>query len=275
MSMSLRLSEDAVRGTASYRPDPEVLEALQSGDTKRLLALSHRRWGPLGQMMADDDDTDEDESDEDDDDSEDGDDDEEDDSEDDGDDEDEDSPEGKKSKKSGDDKDKGQQRDPQKKIQALEDEKNRLFRGRAKARKERDDALAEVERIKKDGTDDKELQKELTESKAQVTKLSGQLQDALLRIAFLSDTTYEWADPGVALKAADLSKIEIDDDGTVMGMTDALDALAKNSPFLLKPRTTKRVEPKKGATGQRPAKKTTSQKKAERDRIRAKYGIRS
>jgi hypothetical protein len=263
MSMSLRLSDAAVRGSV-YSPSDDALRALQSGDTQALIDSHRDRFG--GWKMEDDPEEDEDE----DDDSEDGDDDEDPDDDEDADEDEEDGPEGKKSKA----KKKAVEGDPQAKIKALEDEKNRLYRGRAQARKERDDARAEIERIKKDGTTDDTLKSELSEVKSKNVTLSTQLQDALLRIAFLSDNTYEWQNPGVALKAADLSKIEIDDDGSVHGMREALEALATDNAYLLK--TTKRTAtaPKAGTTGQRPGKRPAKKSAAaQRAEIVSKYKI--
>jgi hypothetical protein len=280
--MSLRLSEDAVRGT--YQPDQETLEALACGDVSALIAHSHRRWGPLGQMMAgenDDDESDDDSDDEDDDEDED-DLDDEDDSEDEEDDsEDDDGPEGKKkSRKSKDDEDADSKglpktlKDAHRKIRAQQDTNDRFHKVVEKARKERDDARTELQALKDKGVTDETVKQENTELKATNTTLSRQLQDALLRIAFLSDNTYEWQSPAVAMKAADFSKIEISDDGSVVGMSEALEALATDSPFLLKKKETRRPAPKAGSTGDRPKKKSTAAKKAERDAIAEKYRIR-
>lgn len=268
MTTSLRLSEEAVIGSTKYSLSEDALSALQSGDTKALIASHRDRFG--GWRMEKDDDEDEDEDE--DDDSEDGDEDE--DSDDDSDDDDdEDSPEGKKSKKAADKDDSPE--GLKKKVAALEDEKNRLYRGREKARKERDDALAEVEKIKKDAPGDDDLKKTVEKQEATIKDLQTKNQNARLEIAFLADNTYEWVNPGQALKLADLSDVEIDDDGKVHGLVSALEALATSSPHLLKPKATrKKVEPKPGPSGQRPAKKSTSKEKAEQDRVAAKYNIK-
>jgi hypothetical protein len=285
MSMSLRLSEEAVRST-SYKPDPETLEALTRGDVTGLLAHSHRRWGPLGQMMAGEDDDDESDDEDDADDDEDADDDDLDDDDDEDDDdesEDDDGPEGKKKSKKSTDKDEDQKGQPKtlkdalRKIRAQQDTNDRFHRVVEKARRERDDAQTELQKLKDQGVTDESVKQENTDLKGTNRKLSGQLQDALLRIAFLSDNTYEWQSPAVAMKAADFSKIEISDDGTVVGMAEALEALATDSPFLLKQKESRRkkVEPKKGTTGARPGRKSTSKTAAERQTIREKYRIPS
>lgn len=81
------------------------------------------------------------------------------------------------------------------------------------------------------------LNRDLGEATARIGKLEAELKDARIANAFLSSNKHEWHDPEAARKLADLSKIEIDQtDGTVRGMEDALTALAKSHPFLLKPK---------------------------------------
>lgn len=91
-----------------------------------------------------------------------------------------------------------------------------------KALKEKD--LPEAERVK--------AQIEtLTREKAQ---LETDLRQSRIANAFLKDNTHEWRDPSLALKTADLSKVDIDSDGNVTGLKDALKALATAYPFMLK-----------------------------------------
>ncbi len=267
MSMSQRLAEDAV--LTSYTPSKIALEALQRGDVGALIASHRDRFAGWSMKVDDDGDDDSDDDDDNDDDDSDGDDD--DDDEDSDDDDDEDGPEGKKSKK------RHAKDDPaglKRKVAALEDEKNRLYSGRKKARAERDELQAEIDRLKKDGVTDDGVKEENTNLQKRAEKSETKLQEAQVMIAFLSDNTHEWEDPGVALKAADLRNVEIDDDGTVHGMTSALEALAEKSPFLLKKKALprKRAESSPNSTGSRPNKKRSQTKEAaERARVAAKY----
>ncbi len=273
MLTSQRLSEDAVlEHVRPYSPSRAALAALQAGDAGALIR-SHHGQNPGVKMMAkDDDDADEDDVDDDDDDS--GEDDEDDSDDDDTDDEDDDDgPEGKKSKKTAKKKPEG---DPQRKIAALEDEKNRLYRGRERARKERDDARGELERVKKEGAGDDQLKEQVSTLENTNQTLSEDLRSARMQIAFLSDNTYEWHDPGVALKSVSLKDLEIDDDGKVHGLTAALETLATDKPFLLKTtetKTTRKAPPRSSGTSskRRPDAKKAAAKKAE---IAQKYGIR-
>lgn len=56
-----------------------------------------------------------------------------------------------------------------------------------------------------------------------------------VELAFFNDNTRDWHAPAAAIQLLDRSKITVDAEGKVMGMKDALEALAKSHPFLLKP----------------------------------------
>lgn len=56
-----------------------------------------------------------------------------------------------------------------------------------------------------------------------------------LELAFYADNTRDWHNPGAALALLDRAKITVDQEGKVMGMKDALTALATAHPYLLKP----------------------------------------
>ncbi len=115
----------------------------------------------------------------------------------------------------------------------------------ARYRRERNEKDAELEKVKaqlKKYTDAelgelgaaKGTVEELT---ATTTAQAAAIKELRLNNAFLSDNTYDWADPADALKLADLSGVEIDKDGTVTGMKEALDKLAKDKPHLVKAAT--------------------------------------
>lgn len=92
----------------------------------------------------------------------------------------------------------------------------------------RDKDLPEMDKLKRDND-------ELT---ARVTKAEADLAEARISNAFLTSTTHEWVDSAVALRLLDREKITIDQaSGEVAGVKDAAEALAKSSPYLLKPKT--------------------------------------
>lgn len=129
----------------------------------------------------------------------------------------------------------GDGRDPNPKIAALEEEKQRHVRRRQEA----EDALAEAKKEldelrnkdKDDSTKNAERLMTLEKDNAQ---LQEDLKQARLENAFLKDNTFTWHNPGRALALADLSEVEIDSDGTVHGLKKALEALSKSDAYLLK-----------------------------------------
>lgn len=107
----------------------------------------------------------------------------------------------------------------------------------AQLRQLQDKDLPELEKLKRD-FDAATKEREALKVAVNQTRLEN---------AFLKDNKYKWKNSSAALKLADLSKVEINEDGTVMGLTQALDALAKSDPYLLDTEETKQ-EPT-GSTG--------------------------
>lgn len=96
---------------------------------------------------------------------------------------------------------------------ALEAERNQL----------RDKDLPALEKLQRDYADATKERDELkVKTRAQA-----------LENAFLKDNKYKWKNPAAALKLADLAKVDVQEDGTVTGLTAALDALAKSDSYLL------------------------------------------
>jgi hypothetical protein len=91
----------------------------------------------------------------------------------------------------------------------------------------RDKDLPEIEKLKRDFDETAKQSDQLMESN----------QRLALQVAFLSDNAVTWHDPKTALKLVDTSQVTIDDDGSVSGMKDALAALAKSHPYLVKTET--------------------------------------
>lgn len=167
--------------------------------------------------------------------------------------------------------------DPDKKIQDLNEEKDRHFNLRKTAEKERDDALRRLKEIEdKDKDEQTKTQERVQELESDVTSLREQNQKLAVENAFLKENTYAWQSPEVALRLADLSSVEIDKDGKVVGLKAALDKLAKDNPFLLKP---KDEGDDKGGSGKPPAsgdapgsrRGAGGDANADKERLRQKY----
>lgn len=162
----------------------------------------------------------------------------------------------------------GNEGDPRAKIDALTDEKDRHVRRRQEAEKERDELRARLAEIEgKDKTELEKVSTRVTELESENETLRNDLHRARIENAFLTDNKYSWHNPRRALDLADLSEVEIDEDGKVLGLTKALDALAKSDAYLLKPKDGEKEEevvstgdPK--STSKRTAQQTDAEKQA-------------
>jgi hypothetical protein len=100
-----------------------------------------------------------------------------------------------------------------------------------------DAALSEEEKRKRD------LEAATEQLKAKDDTIKGLRMD----IAFLEDNSHSWHNPKAALALADKSGITVSDDGKVTGLKEALEAVAKTHPYLLKPKAEEGVT---GVAGQ-------------------------
>jgi len=100
----------------------------------------------------------------------------------------------------------------------------------------RDKDLPEAEKLKRD----------YAEAQDQVQKLQTANQQLALQVAFLKDNTYAWHNPETALRLVDLSQVEVDSDGNVRGLKDALKALATSNDYLIKKEVKEEPKPQGG-----------------------------
>lgn len=103
----------------------------------------------------------------------------------------------------------------------------------------RDKDLPEQDKLKRDYEDAIKKNEDLAASNKELA----------LKTAFLEDNSYKWQNPKRALQLVDLSQVEIQADGTVSGLKDALKALATSDPYLL---VTEAVPPKNEPGGTAP-----------------------
>jgi len=277
--MGLSLAEAAVRGTTFPTIAEQKQSLLAAGDTEGLIALNNSLFGSAT-MMAKGDDADDDGDDDDD---EGDDDDDADDDDDDSDDDDEDE----------DDKGKRKKQDPRDvRIQELSAEAKKR---RVKAREQRE-RIAELEaentRLKgkskgKEKEEDDEDDSESEDLKAEREKnktLEARLQQQTLRTEFndiLSNpkTKVKFIDPKAAFRLVDLDDVEVDEDGDVEGMEDAIKDLAKSHPYLLVKEKDDDDDdddddkPRRRKTGQRTG-GTRKKGQPNRDALIKKYGIK-
>ena len=102
--------------------------------------------------------------------------------------------------------------------------------------------------VDKDLPAQEKLQRDFEAAAAARDQALADLRQSRLEKAFLSDNKYKWKNPSAALKLADLSKVDVLEDGTVTNLTAALDALAKSDPYLIDSDPAPKEEPK-GSTG--------------------------
>ena len=143
--------------------------------------------------------------------------------------------------------------DPQKKIAALAEEKDRHFKARQDAERERDDLKKwKEEQERKDKTEVENAKADLDKVKNELAASQATIKALLVKNAFLQVTDVEWHNPERALSLVDLSDVEVKD-GTVdnEAVKKAVKTLAADEPYLVKPKEDPK-NPPKGPTGTPP-----------------------
>jgi hypothetical protein len=87
----------------------------------------------------------------------------------------------------------------------------------------RDKDLPEIDRLQRDTA-------ALTETNQ---RLTNQLKEQAVELAFLRDNKVRWKDSAAALKLLDRTQVQISDDGTVDGIKLASEKLAKQYPWMV------------------------------------------
>jgi len=160
--------------------------------------------------------------------------------------------------------------DPQKKIAALNEEKDRHYKARQEAERERDDLKKwKEDQERKTKTAEENLQTDLKTAQDTISTLQKTIQSLTIENAFYMANTHEWHNPKRALASADLSEVTVKD-GVVdeAALKAALDKLAKEEPYLVKPKEDK-PPPKGGPTGAPPAGQGTKQ--TDQETLKRKY----
>lgn len=87
----------------------------------------------------------------------------------------------------------------------------------------------------KDKSELERAQGDLETTKKQLDQANETIMQLRIQNAFLGSNKHQWQSAEAAQRLADLSDVKIDDDGKVTGLDKALDKLAKDHPYLLKP----------------------------------------
>lgn len=110
----------------------------------------------------------------------------------------------------------------------------------------------------KDLPEQQKLTRDLQAAQKTVEDLTATNGKISIENAFLRDNTHSWHNPEAALKLVDMSQVEIQADGSVTGMKDALKALAAAHPYLVKTETTEPAKPGSTAPGNNGGSTTTA-----------------
>ena len=197
---------------SKYSISDDALAALQSGDIAALLNAQSVRFGGWRMEKEDDDDSENDENEDSDDAG--------------GDDENENSE---------DDEDSEDDKVKNRKAKDLSEENARRRIENKRLEKEKLELAAKLKKFEDaDKTELEKAQSDLNEASAKVETLIAENTELRVQNAFLTSNKHAWRNPRTALRLADLSEVEINDDGEVIGLDKALDALAKSDPYLLK-----------------------------------------
>lgn len=129
--------------------------------------------------------------------------------------------------------------DPEKLRQKAKDANDEAARRRHEAKAAKDELEAAKAKLKefedKDKSELEKAQRDLAEQVARADKAEAKVKELQIHNAFLGSNKHTWQNGGAALRLADLSEVKIDDDGKVTGLDKALDKLAKEHAYLLKP----------------------------------------
>lgn len=122
----------------------------------------------------------------------------------------------------------------------------------SQADKAREEAQAALKQLRdKDLPEMDKLKRDFADAEAKRAEAEKALETTRIENSFLThaDEKIKWRNPTTALKLLDRSKITIDSEGNVIGMKDAIEALAKSDPYLLEDKAaTETVEPPVGGT---------------------------
>lgn len=165
--------------------------------------------------------------------------------------------------------------DPQKKIAALTEEKDRHYRLRQEAEEELQGLRQfKEESERKQRTETENLKKDLENRDARIQDLTESNKSLAVKIAFLQAPGYEWHNPERALSALDLSAVEINEKGEVANpavLKDAIKKLASEEAWMLKGKKEDQAPPPGSGNPPNPNGKGSKSADAEKNRLRAKY----
>jgi len=129
---------------------------------------------------------------------------------------------------------------------------------------------AERKRAEAEMSEAEKASKRLAEAQARADELENRMRGVLVRHAVeMAAATMRFHDPADAFALADLSNVKNDEDGNVEGVTDALKALAKSKPHLIRG-----AEPPANLNAQARSNAATGMSDDEIRMFAARFGVR-
>jgi len=145
---------------------------------------------------------------------------------------------------------------------------------RSKTQKALEEAQAKLDEIEKSKLSELEkATKERDELAKKAEALADRVKQQALENAFLAAKGVDWADAEDAytvLQKKFMDGVEVDEDGKVTGMAEAVKAMVKQKPHLVKS-TDGVVTPSSEATGQTPVKRKGEKPTADRESLRKRF----
>lgn len=167
-------------------------------------------------------------------------------------------------------------KDPQAKIRALTEEKERHF----KKAQDQETELNELRKFREEQeraklTEAQKLEADKAKAEAETNKLKEENRRLALQNAFLAANTVKWHDSAAALKLVDLSEVKVEN-GEVQNpdaLKSAIDKLAKDSPWLVNDEADEQKKERKPppSSGTPPQGKTPDPKAVDKDALARKY----
>lgn len=139
--------------------------------------------------------------------------------------------------------------DLRKKLTNYEQERERNVRKRKDAQGKVSDLQRQLDEMIAKGAVEEDVKKELEQLRKERDQLKKTVQNSSLDLAFYRSNTHEWQNPKAVLKLVNRDELELEDDGSVNGLSEELDRIAREEPYLLKPKAPK-------GQGRKPAEKT-------------------
>ena len=162
-----------------------------------------------------------------------------------------------------------------KKIANYEAERGRNVQKRKDAQTKAQKLQQQLDELIAKSDLDEDVKKKLDDLTTENGQLKGNLQKQAIDLAFFRANKHEWQNPKAALKLVDRSELEIEDDGTVNGLEDELDRIAREEPYLLKPKEgkggAKKPPVKSGGTPRRTGSNDSKSQAAQEAKLRSKY----